>query len=92
MRKANPQQITDAAPKTLTIEDSRKNVGLAFVPSIEKEFVPSNDTDPEHDQPFLTEHPMKILREGRYNRVPLLIGFNAQEAMLFLRSKLCECC
>jgi len=59
---------------------------LAFVPSIERVLPMSNDSHPEHDQPFLTEHPLKILKEGRFNRVPLLLGFNAHEAMLFLRS------
>ncbi|KAL7023567.1 hypothetical protein ACKWTF_012681 [Chironomus riparius] len=85
LRKATPQQIVDSAPKTLNIEDARKNVGLAFVPSIERVFQMTNDTHPEYDQPFLTEHPLKILKEGRFNRVPLLLGFNAHEAMLFLR-------
>lgn len=86
LQKATPQQIVDAAPKTINIEDARKNVGLAFVPSIENKFEKTNDTDPEYDQPFLTEHPTKILREGRFNKVPLMLGFNAEEAMLFLRS------
>ncbi|KAG5670711.1 hypothetical protein PVAND_000957 [Polypedilum vanderplanki] len=85
LRKVTPQKIVDASPKTLTLEDARKNIGLAFVPSIEKVFPTTNDTDPEYDQPFLTEHPLKILREGRFNKVPLMLGFNAHEAMLFIR-------
>jgi carboxylesterase type B len=75
------------AQKTLTIEDARKNVGFPFVPSIEKELEPQNDTHPEYDLPFITEQPLKLLEEGRYNKVPLMMGFNANEAMLFIRSK-----
>jgi carboxylesterase type B len=63
-------------------------VGLAFVPSIEKVLQRTNDTDPEHDLPFLTEHPLTLLKEGRFNRVPILMGFNANEAMLFIRRKI----
>jgi carboxylesterase type B len=58
-------------------------VGLAFVPSIEENFTNSS----EHDLPFLTEHPNKILKEGRFNRVPVMMGFNEDEAMLFIRRK-----
>lgn len=41
--------------------------------------------DYDLDQPLFTEDPHKMLREGRFNRVPLLMGYNANEAMLFLR-------
>ncbi|CRL07130.1 CLUMA_CG020125, isoform A [Clunio marinus] len=77
----NPQQIVDASSKTLTEEDAKNNVGLAFVPSMEMEM----DSLGEHDAAFLTEDPRKILTEGKFNKVPLLIGYNANEAMLFLR-------
>jgi carboxylesterase type B len=87
LRKVTPQKIVDASPKTLTLDDARKNIGLAFVPSIEKILPSNNNTNSEYDQPFLTEHPLKILKEGRFNRVPLMLGFNAHEAMLFIRSK-----
>jgi carboxylesterase type B len=70
------------------LEDARNNVGFAFVPSIENKYEMTNDTDPEHDLPFLTEDPLTILKEGRFNKVPLLLGFNANEAMLFIRRKL----
>lgn len=83
MRKVSPQKIVDAAPKTLTVEDARRNVGLAFVPSIEENFTNRS----EHDMPFLTEHPNIILKEGRFNKIPVLIGFNEHEAMLFIRRK-----
>lgn len=85
MRKVPSQQIVDASPKTLTEDDAGKNVGLAFVPSVEAALEPSDDDDAEYDQPFLTELPAKILKEGRFNKVPLMLGFNSHEAMLFIR-------
>lgn len=87
MRKAQPQVIVDAAPKTITDDDSRKNVGLAFVPSIENNLKPNAEFDDEYDQPFLTEDPETILKEGRFHQVPLMTGFNTHEAMLFVRRK-----
>lgn len=85
LKKVAPQQIVDASPKTLTEEDARANIGLAFVPSVEKNIRSGDDYDAEYDQPLLTEDPKKLLREGRFNKVPLMIGFNSHEAMLFLR-------
>lgn len=42
------------------------------------------------DEPFLTEHPLQILKRGAYHKVPYITGFNSHEAMLFLRSKFFE--
>lgn len=85
MRKVQPQQIVDAAPKTLTDADSRNNVGLAFVPSVETALKPTDGESEEYDQPLLTEHPTQILKEGKFHKVPLMVGFNMHEAMLFIR-------
>lgn len=87
LRRVSPQQIVDASPKTLTEVDASNNVGLPFVPSLETAYDTINNTD-EYDEPFLTEDPKILLHEGRFNRVPLMIGFNANEAMLFIRSKI----
>lgn len=85
MKKVQPQQIVDAAPKTINDADDRNNIGLAFVPSVETALTPTDNESQEYDQPFLTEHPTQILREGRFHKVPLLIGFNLHEAMVFVR-------
>lgn len=85
LKKAQPQQIVDASPKTLTDDDARKNVGLAFVPSVEKRLEATNDLFREHDQPFLTEHPIELMKQGKFHKVPLMLGFDSHEAMLFVR-------
>lgn len=85
LRKVQPQQIVDAAPKTISDADIRNNVGLAFVPSVEAALEPEDDEFKEYDQPFLTESPTQILKEGKFHKVPLMVGFNMHEAMLFIR-------
>ncbi|XP_058058271.1 juvenile hormone esterase [Anopheles bellator] len=82
LRRAAPQKIVDAALKTLTAEDVRKSIGLPFVPSLESWTGEDASSD---DEPLITEEPLELLKSGRYNHVPLMVGFNSHEAMLFLR-------
>lgn len=84
LKKVKPQQIVDASPKTLTETDAQQNIGLAFVPSVETVLEPTGEFK-EFDQQFLTEQPTKLLQEGRFHQVPLMVGFNQHEAMLFIR-------
>lgn len=37
---------------------------------------------PGSDQSFLTEAPINLLKSGKYNKVPLMIGFTTREGML----------
>ncbi|XP_052867374.1 juvenile hormone esterase [Anopheles cruzii] len=83
LRRAAPQKIVDAALKTLTAEDVRKSIGLPFVPSLES--WTGEDASSDGDEPLITEEPLELLKSGRYNHVPLMVGFNSHEAMLFLR-------
>ncbi|CAO1433136.1 unnamed protein product [Diamesa hyperborea] len=82
LQTVSPQKIVDSSIKTLTDEDVRMNIGLAFVPSVEA--VLPNDTD-DYEEPFITEDPLVLLKKGYFNKVPLMIGFNSHEAMLFIR-------
>ncbi|XP_055584964.1 juvenile hormone esterase [Uranotaenia lowii] len=81
LRKTSAQKIMDAAMKTITAEDIKKSIGLPFVPSIEN----WSGEDASEEAPFLAEEPLEIMKRGNYNRVPLIVGFNSHEAMLFLR-------
>jgi carboxylesterase type B len=35
-------------------------------------------------EPFLTAHPKDIIKSGDFNRVPLILGANSDEASFFL--------
>lgn len=48
---------------------------LLFTPCVEKVF--------DGVEPFLIESPFKILTEGRYNKVPMIIGANSNEGIFF---------
>ncbi|XP_044745323.1 uncharacterized protein LOC123307171 [Coccinella septempunctata] len=48
-----------------------------------KRFIGYVVEDPnQEEEPFLSEHPMKILERGVYNHVPLMMGYNSREGML----------
>lgn len=81
-----PQKIVDSSMKTLSEEDARMNIGLAFVPSVEAVLPNNNVNDEDYEEPFLTEDPLTALKRGYFNKVPLMLGFNSHEAMLFIRS------
>ncbi|XP_037027605.1 venom carboxylesterase-6 isoform X2 [Bradysia coprophila] len=88
LRKIPARKLVDYAARTLTPEDSRKNIGLPFVPAIEDPWDKDDWSGSENvlrDEPFLTEHPLQILKRGNYYKVPYITGFNSHEAMLFLR-------
>lgn len=55
------------------------------MPSIET-FWEKNDWDGINEEPLITEHPLKLYERGAHNKVPYITGFNANEAMLFIRS------
>nr|CAD7449687.1 unnamed protein product [Timema bartmani] len=55
--------------------DSIRQSSLTFVPSIEYD-VPGEDK-------FLTDHPFNLLREGKVNYVPHIIGLNLWEGKMF---------
>lgn len=88
LRKVPARKLIDYAPKTLTPDDARKNVGLPFVPVIED--VWQNEVWPggvDNEDRFITEHPLTLYKRGAFNKLPYITGFNANEAMLFLRRK-----
>ncbi|XP_021713257.1 esterase B1 [Aedes aegypti] len=81
LRKASPQKLINAASQTITQEDVKRSIGLPFVPSIEN----WTGEDASDEEPLISEDPMTIMKRGKYNNVPLITGFNSDEAMLFIR-------
>ncbi|KAL9693981.1 hypothetical protein quinque_013266 [Culex quinquefasciatus] len=81
LRRASPQKIVDLASRTITQEDVKRSIGLPFVPSVEN----WTGEDASDEAPLISEDPLTIMKSGKYNNVPLIVGFNSHEAMLFLR-------
>lgn len=69
-------QISKSFADCLTEEDSHQIVTkLPFGPVVEY----CEDGGEDH---FLCERPEDLLREGRYNKVPMIIGLNLHEGTL----------
>lgn len=64
------QDAYDIADKEFAI--MVENLTLAFVPCVE----------PADSGVFLTEDPRVLLQEGRFNKVPMITGFNRDEGIL----------
>lgn len=86
LRTVPPKAIVDATQKTLTNADSRSNIGLPFVPSVDVYSKSNNEFI--NEEPFLIDTPIKLIESGSFNPLPYITGFNANEAMLFMRSML----
>lgn len=88
LRSVSPKMLIDAAPLTLTPDDARNNIGLPFVPVIEDSWADNEwegTMDAFKEGHFLAEEPMEAIKRKNYNNVPLLLGYNTHEAMLFIR-------
>lgn len=88
LRTVSPKMLVDAAALTLTQEDAKQNVGIPFLPVIEDSWADSQwegSMDAFREGHFITEDPVEIIKRGNYNDVPLLLGYNTHEAMLFMR-------
>lgn len=88
LRSVSPKDLVDAAPLTLTAEDVRNNIGLPFVPVIEKSWADEEwegTMEALEEGHFISEEPADLIRRGSFNQVPLMLGYNTHEAMLFIR-------
>ncbi|XP_043248312.1 juvenile hormone esterase-like [Colletes gigas] len=72
LKKARAYDITQASDKVQLINE----VTPMLVP-----FVVT--TEPKSDNAFLPNCPISTLESGKFNKVPMLMGYNAQEAILF---------
>uniref|UniRef100_A0A1A9X418 Carboxylic ester hydrolase n=1 Tax=Glossina brevipalpis TaxID=37001 RepID=A0A1A9X418_9MUSC len=85
LKRSPAMKLIEGAPTTLTEEDYRNNIGLPFVPVVEGYW---NDGDKTvyTESPLITENPIELYRKQKFQKnVPYLTGYNAHEAMLFIR-------
>lgn len=60
----------------LTLPTPRGHYPFEFSPCVESEW---------DEPPFLTQSPMEVLRSGRWNQVPWIVGSNSHEALYNIR-------
>ncbi|XP_049765885.1 cholinesterase-like [Schistocerca cancellata] len=74
LRQQDAQLFINRDDELLTEEEKFKINHLPFSPVIE----------PEVEDAIVTEHPIKVLKEGRFNRVPVLTGGTSGEGVGFV--------
>ena len=50
-------------------------------------FAPTTEEGNGHEERFLPDHPINIITEGKFNQVPLILGYVSEEGMFVLRGK-----
>lgn len=73
VNKSDSELVTTLAPR---------REGSTFMSELL--FRPCAETKLQGEEPFLTQLPHDILSQGTFNKVPVIIGANAEEGLLFL--------
>ncbi|PNF42154.1 hypothetical protein B7P43_G10289 [Cryptotermes secundus] len=76
LMKVPAQKIVEGIDKALE-EEEKHPMPLLFVPVIEK--------GNHKDEAFLREKPTDIIKSGKFNKVPLIIGGTSREGLLIMR-------
>ncbi|XP_049837053.1 acetylcholinesterase-like [Schistocerca gregaria] len=74
LRAQEASDLVDRGNEILTDDEKVKLSHLAFAPVVE----------PEVEDAFVREHPITVLKEGRFNKVPVLTGVDSGEGVLFI--------
>uniref|UniRef100_W8BIG0 Carboxylic ester hydrolase n=1 Tax=Ceratitis capitata TaxID=7213 RepID=W8BIG0_CERCA len=86
LRRVPAMKLVEAAPTTLTVDDSRNNIGLPFVPVVEGYWNARGEREIYYEEPFMTQHPNEMYQQHKFHsNVPYITGYNTHEAMLFIR-------
>lgn len=71
----------DTSPSDFVRANIPREEGAAIV--LLEMFSPCAENNIEGEEPFLTDLPYNILTSGKYNKVPMIIGANTEEGLLF---------
>ncbi|XP_049938132.1 venom carboxylesterase-6-like [Schistocerca serialis cubense] len=74
LRAQEASDLVDRGNEILTDDEKLKLARLAFAPVVE----------PDVEDAFVREHPITVLKEGRFNKVPVLTGVDSGEGVLFI--------
>lgn len=78
LKKIEPKTLVVTSNKIYKlVEPNEHYIGFSFVPTIE----------PDVEDAFISKHPNEILKNGDFNKVPLLIGANTLEGIIILKRK-----
>ncbi|XP_045764281.1 para-nitrobenzyl esterase-like isoform X2 [Maniola jurtina] len=66
--------------KVASEDEKRRGLPIRFGPVVEKKF--------DNTEAFLTENPLDLLISGKFQPVPLIIGYNSREGILLSYSEL----
>lgn len=75
LMKVPAQQLTEGIEKVLN-EEEKHPLSFFFQPVIEKE--------KHKDEVFLPDKPIDLIRNGKFNKVPLIIGVTSREGKLIM--------
>lgn len=50
-------------------------------------FIPCTEREIPGVEPFITDHPYNLFRKGKFHKMPIIIGYNSHEGLLFMNSE-----
>ncbi|XP_049851783.1 esterase FE4-like [Schistocerca gregaria] len=74
LRGVDPHKLVETFPKVVPEKEQMGALTVAFVPCVEK----------EHSGAFLTEEPLVLMTQGRFHRVPVIVGGTSGEGIAML--------
>ncbi|XP_067007340.2 esterase B1 [Anabrus simplex] len=77
LRNAEPQQMYEALEPARTKEERKRFIWFTFIPCVEPEI--------KGEEAFIPKDPEILLNEGKFNRVPMIMGLTSHEGILVLR-------
>lgn len=80
LRKVPVEKFIKSTAATLTEQEKSRGLPIFFAPTVEKEF--------DGEEAYFTKHPSDYLKEGHFERVPLLLGYNEGEGMGLVKNNM----
>ncbi|XP_049836566.1 venom carboxylesterase-6-like [Schistocerca gregaria] len=77
LRQQDATLFIDRLDELLTEDEKARLSHLGFAPVVE----------PDVEGAIVTEHPIKVLKEGRFNKVPVITGVTSGEGLLFVTNE-----
>lgn len=80
LRTVPSENFIKATMSVLTEQEKHRGLPIFFAPAIEKEF--------DGEEAYFTKHPSDYLKEGHFEKVPLLMGYNIGEGMVLVKNNI----